>query len=137
MPARELAGQVQRRHAWQASRVAGLGLDHLPGAVILPPLDRGRLQSDAGCRRGVIGLRVGILDPAGQAENQRIRRAESAEPVAEIKNDSVLFGIADPALELANVSTVRRSQCFRIAVMSRPVEVGCGTGSTTVRQART
>ena len=73
-------------------------LDDLPAAVVAPALDRRRLQRDPGGRRGVVRLRVGVFDPAGQAEHQRVRRREAAEPIAEVEDDPVLLGVADPAL---------------------------------------
>ena len=78
-----------------------MGLDRLPGAVFQTTLDRRRLEHDPGSGRRVIGLRIGVFDPAGQAEDQAILGAKPAEPVTEVKDDSVLFGVADPAVELA------------------------------------
>ena len=78
-----------------------MGLDHPPGPVIAPTLDRGGAQDNTGGRRSVVGLRVGILDPAGQTKDQGVRWAECAEAVAEIEDDPVLRRVAGPALQLA------------------------------------
>ena len=73
----ELAGQVEGHEPGQAGGIAGVGLDDFPAPVVAPALDRRRLEGDAGRRGRVIGLRVGVFDPAGQAEDQRGRRADS------------------------------------------------------------
>ena len=73
----ELAGEFERRQSRQARGIAGVGLDRLPGAVVLLTLDRGGLEHDPGRGRRVIRLRVGIFDPAGQAEDQRDRRGRT------------------------------------------------------------
>ena len=95
----ELAGQVERGQAGEAGGVAGVGLDHLPGPVVAEPFERRRAERDPGRARGVVGLRVGVFDPAGQAEDQAIVGAEGAQAVAEVEHDAVLLGVADPAVE--------------------------------------
>ena len=73
----QLAGQVERHQSGQAGGIAGVRLDDLPGPVVAAALDRRRLERDAGRRRGVVRLRVGVLDPAGQAEDEAVRRART------------------------------------------------------------
>ena len=96
----------------------------------------GGFERDAGRRRGVVRLRVRILDPSGQAEHEPVLGREPAEAVAEIEDDPVLLGVADPAGALPEV-------VGRAAI---PVPEGLGqvaavevasarTGSTCVRQA--
>ena len=92
------------------------------------PFQDRRLEGHAGCRRGVVGLRVGILDPSGQAEDQPVVRPEAGQAIAEVEDDAVFLGIADPGAEA--LEGVRRAPVVgaRVSLRSRPSRSVACTG---------
>src|SRR5262249_23432408 len=47
----------------------------------------------------IVRLRMRILDPTGQAENERCIGGQPRQVVGEVEHDAVFLGVADPAVE--------------------------------------